>query len=168
MNESTNTHLSGKVAIGAGGERGFGRAMALALAEAGASVLIMAAKETTELERVAFEGPEGRILPFLGDVNDPTGCEDAVQAAVDAFGDLDILVNNAGRGMKYVSGDFLTAPTRFWETNPEVWRMIIDANVNGPFLMARAAVPVMLKRGWRRIINVSMNRETMRRAGFSP
>ena len=168
MTESTSTHLSAKVAIVTGGGRGLGRAMALALAAAGANVVITAAREITELERVASEGPEGRILPFLGDVTDPTGCEDAVQAAVVAFGGMDILVNNAGRGMKYVSEDFLTAPTRFWETDPAVWRLIIDTNVNGPFLMARAAVPVMLKGGWGRIINVSMNRETMRRAGFSP
>ena len=168
MTESTSGHLSGKVAIVTGGGRGLGRAMALALAAAGANVVFTAAREISEVERVASEGPDGRILPFLGDVTDPTGCEDAVQAAIDAFGGLDILVNNAGRGMKYVSEDFLTAPTRFWETDPDVWRMIIDTNVNGPFLMARAAVPVMLKRGWGRIINVSMNRETMRRAGFSP
>jgi NAD(P)-dependent dehydrogenase (short-subunit alcohol dehydrogenase family) len=49
-----------------------------------------------------------------------------------------------------------------------VWRMIVDTNVNGPFLMARAVVPQMLKQHWGRIINVSMNYETMRRAGFSP
>ena len=63
---------------------------------------------------------------------------------------------------------FLTKPTRFWETDPDVWRMVIDTNVNGPFLMARAAVPPMLAAGWGRIINISMNHETMRRAGFSP
>ncbi len=46
--------------------------------------------------------------------------------------------------------------------------MVIDTNVNGPFLMARAAAPVMRAAGWGRIVNISMNRETMRRAGFSP
>jgi 3-oxoacyl-[acyl-carrier protein] reductase len=46
--------------------------------------------------------------------------------------------------------------------------MVIDTNVNGPFLMARAAVPAMLGAGWGRIVNISMNHETMRRAGFSP
>ena len=46
--------------------------------------------------------------------------------------------------------------------------LVIDTNVNGPFLMARAAVPAMLERGSGRIVNVSMNRETMRRRGFSP
>ena len=84
------------------------------------------------------------------------------------FGRLDILVNDAGRGMKYVSEAFLTEPTRFWEVAPETWRMVIDTNVNGPFLMARAAVLSMLQSGWGRIINISMNYETMRRRGFSP
>ena len=70
--------------------------------------------------------------------------------------------------MKYVSEHFLTAPTRFWEVRPDVYRMVIDTNVNGPFLMARAAVAPMLRAGWGRIVNVSMSRETMRRAGFSP
>jgi NAD(P)-dependent dehydrogenase (short-subunit alcohol dehydrogenase family) len=46
--------------------------------------------------------------------------------------------------------------------------MVIDTNVNGPFLMARHAVPVMLKTGWGRIVNITMNQETIRRRGFSP
>lgn len=70
--------------------------------------------------------------------------------------------------MRYVSENFLTEPTRFWQTDLEVWRMVIDTNVNGPFFMARAAAPVMLDAGWGRIVNISMNHATMRRAGFSP
>ena len=81
---------------------------------------------------------------------------------------LDVLVNNAGRGMKYVSARFMTEPTKFWDADPEVWRMVIDTNVNGAFYMARAAAPVMRAAGWGRIVNISMNLETMRRAGFSP
>jgi 3-oxoacyl-[acyl-carrier protein] reductase len=70
--------------------------------------------------------------------------------------------------MKYVSEAFMTTPTRFWETDPQTWRMIINTNVNGPFLMSRAVVPHLLAAGWGRIINISMNYETMRRRGFSP
>jgi short chain dehydrogenase len=76
--------------------------------------------------------------------------------------------NNAGRGMKYVSDSFMTEPTRFWEVSPETWRLIMDTNANGPFLMARTVVPVMIRTGWGRIINISVSRETMRRRGFSP
>jgi 3-oxoacyl-[acyl-carrier protein] reductase len=50
--------------------------------------------------------------------------------------------------MKYVSDKFLTEPTRFWNIAPETWRMVIDTNVNGPFLMARLAAPVMVRAGW--------------------
>jgi len=46
--------------------------------------------------------------------------------------------------------------------------MVVDTNVNGPFMMARCAVPLMVKAGWGRIINVSVNHETIRRRGFSP
>jgi 3-oxoacyl-[acyl-carrier protein] reductase len=70
--------------------------------------------------------------------------------------------------MKFVSDRYRTEPTRFWETTPEPWRLLIDTDVNGPFLMARLAVPIMLKAGWGRIVNVSINGETMRRRGYSP
>lgn len=168
MSENNPGHLRGKIAIVTGGGRGLGRAMALALAAAGAGVIITAARELGEIGFVASEAAEGRIIPIMADVTNPDDCESVVQAAVDAFGHLDILVNNAGRGMKYVSEDFLTQPSRFWQTDPTTWQMVVDTNVNGPFFMARSAVPVMLKGCWGRIINVSMNRETMRRAGFSP
>src|SRR6202044_3534105 len=61
-----------------------------------------------------------------------------------------------------------TQPTRFWETPAAAWRLVIETNVVGPFLMARAAVPAMLEHRWGRIVNISMNAETMRRRGFSP
>jgi NAD(P)-dependent dehydrogenase (short-subunit alcohol dehydrogenase family) len=107
------------------------------------------------------------VLPLLTDVTQEDDCAEIVAAALERFGRLDILVNNAGRGVKYVSNEFLTEPTRFWEVTPETWRMVIDTNVNGPFMMARHAVPVMLKAGWGRIVNVSVSQGTMRRRGFS-
>ncbi|MEJ7932491.1 SDR family oxidoreductase [Ramlibacter sp. AN1015] len=70
--------------------------------------------------------------------------------------------------MKYVSERFLSEPTRFWDVDPQTWQVVIETNVNGPFLMARAALPHLLRAGWGRIINISMNHETMRRRGFSP
>lgn len=166
------TSLAGKVAVVTGGGRGLGRAMALGLAQAGAAVMITAARERSELDHVADEvraaTGTSRIVPVLADVTREDDCAALVQTAISTFGQLHILVNNAGRGMKYASPTFLTEPTRFWEVEPAVWRTIIDTNVNSPFLMARAVVPHMLRAGWGRIINISMNRETMRRAGFSP
>ena len=159
--------LAGRVAIVTGAGRGMGRAMAEALAAQGAMVIALASREGAELASVAAAG-HGRIIAHRADVTQPADCAEAVRLALDRFGRLDILVNNAGRGMKYVSEHFMTEPTKFWTTDPAAWRLVIDTNVNGPFLMAREAVPAMLRGGWGRIINVSMNRETMRRAGFSP
>lgn len=171
-NVPQNETLSGRVAIVTGGGRGMGRAMSLGLARAGARVVITAARNAEEISRVAaeirLECGEDRILPLLADVAHEEDCERVVSSALDRWGRVDILVNNAGRGMKFVSEHFMTEPTRFWEVDPKTWRMIIDTNVNGPFLMARAVVPHLLSAGWGRIVNISMNHETMRRRGFSP
>ena len=164
--------LAGTVAVVTGGGRGLGRAMVLGLAGAGARVVATAAREAREVEGVAGEaaarhGPDC-VVPLVADVTREEDCARVIEAALSCYGRVDVLVNNAGRGMKYVSPDFLTEPARFWETPADAWRLVIETNVNGPFLMARAAVPHMLRAGWGRIINISMNRETMRRTGFSP
>jgi NAD(P)-dependent dehydrogenase (short-subunit alcohol dehydrogenase family) len=169
---ANSNHVQGHVAIVTGGGRGLGRAMVLGLARAGIRVVATAAREAAEVDAVAEEARqscgEPRVLPIVADVTQESDCARVVDAAVEQFGRLDILVNNAGRGMKYVSNDFLTEPTRFWEVAPATWRMVIDTNVNGPFMMARHAVPVMLQTGWGRIVNVSVSQTTMRRRGFSP
>ena len=164
--------LQGRTAIVTGAGRGLGRAMVLGLAKAGVHVIATAAREVAEVEAVAKEAEKvrgtGLVIPLQADVAREADCAETVETVMRRFGRLDILVNNAGRGMKYVSEKFLSEPTRFWEVEPETWRMVIDTNVNGPFLMARLAAPTMVKAGWGRIINVSMNYETMRRRGFSP
>ncbi len=164
--------LEGKVAIVTGGGRGLGHAMTLGLARAGASVVVSAARQSDEVRAVAdainAELGARRVLALQADVTREADCRRLVDEAIAAFGGLHILINNAGRGMKYVSPTFLTEPTRFWEVDADTWRTIVDTNVNGPFLMARAAVPHLLRQGWGRVINITMNHETMRRAGFSP
>lgn len=157
-----------RVAIVTGGGRGLGRAMVLGLAAAGYRVLATAARDASEIAAVAREASTDRVVPLVADVSDPLDAQRTVATAIDRFGRLDILVNNAGRGMIEVSSEFLSTPTRFWETDPAIWQHVIATNVNGPFYMAHAAVPHMLSAGWGRVINISMNRETMRRKGFSP
>ena len=117
---------------------------------------------------MATEAGTDRVIPVLADVTREADVDGVVSAALERFARLDILVNNPGRGTRYVSESFMTEPTSFWEVEPETWRMVIDTNVNCPFLMARAATPLMVRAGWGRIVNVSISRSTMRRAGFSP
>jgi 3-oxoacyl-[acyl-carrier protein] reductase len=158
----------GKIAIVTGGGRGLGRAMALGLARAGFHVAITAAASREEIVAVSREAAPGQIHPFLSDVGSEPACAALIQEIEDEMGPPDVLVNNAGRGMRFVSDEFMTKPTRFWETEPKVWRSIIATNVNGPFYMSRAVAPSMIERGWGRIVNISMNHATMRRQGFSP
>jgi NAD(P)-dependent dehydrogenase (short-subunit alcohol dehydrogenase family) len=164
--------LSGKTAIVTGGGRGMGRSMALGLARAGASVVITAARNRREMDTVIEEAaktPEaGPIRPMLADAASEANCQRVVNETLKEFGGVHILVNNAGRGMRFVSEKFFDTPTKFWETDAAVWQMIVATNVNGPFLMARAAAPHMMRQRWGRIVNISINHETMRRPGFSP
>jgi NAD(P)-dependent dehydrogenase (short-subunit alcohol dehydrogenase family) len=168
MSEPVQTTASRKVAVITGGGRGLGAAMALGMARAGHNVVVTAAREPAEIEAIAAQAGRDQVLPLVADVTREEECERVVDAALKRFGSLDILVNNAGRGMKYVSARFMTEPTRFWETDTDAWRLVIDTNVNGPFYMTRAAVHSMMRQRWGRIINVSMSYETMQRAGFSP
>ncbi|MGA9751335.1 MAG: SDR family oxidoreductase [Acidobacteriota bacterium] len=161
--------LSGKVALVTGAGRGLGRAMALGLAAAGASVVAMARTEA-EVASSAREAEAGggRVVPLAADVTSQTDCRRAVSEALERFGALHLLVNNAGLGMRSVNAAFLTDPEPFWRAEATAWRALIDVNVNGPFLMAQAALPAMLANQWGRIVNVSMNYSTMGRKGFSP
>src|SRR5690349_9828393 len=164
--------LSENKAIVTGAGRGIGRSLALGLARAGANVVITAARNRQEIDLVAEEAakspPGGVIRQHLANVANEEDCQRVVSETLREFGSVHILVNNAGRGMRFVSEKFFDTPTKFSETDPAVWKMIVDANVNGPFLMARAVVPHMLKQRWGRIVNISINHETMRRPGFSP
>ncbi len=157
--------LVDKVALVTGGGRGIGEAIAEAFAREGAAVVVTAARERAEIEEVASK-IGGTAL--LADVSREEEVRSAVDSVLATCGRIDILVNNAARGMRFVNERFMTEPKPFWEADPESWRMVIDTNVSGVFLMTRAVVPHMLARGSGRIINITINQETMRRKGFSP
>jgi 3-oxoacyl-[acyl-carrier protein] reductase len=164
--------LSGKTAIVTGAGRGLGRCMALALARAGANVVITAMRNKREIDAVAEEAAQipdaGPVRPMLADAANEANCQRVVNETVREFGSVHILVNNAGRGMRFISEKFFDTPTKFWDADPAVWQLIVATNVNGPFLMSRAVVHYMMKQHWGRIINISINHETMRRPGFTP
>ena len=166
--------LEGKIAIVTGGGRGIGRAIAAALAGAGASLLITAARKSEELNAsaAAIAGSGGRVLAAQADVTREEDCRRVVALALAEFGGLHILVNNAGRGYRFVLEANRHLPEaerlKFWNTPPEIWRLIIDTNVTGPFLMAQAALPVLLAQRWGRILNIGATSGTMRKAGNAP
>ncbi|MGD0590307.1 MAG: SDR family oxidoreductase [Bacteroidota bacterium] len=157
--------LKDKVAIVTGGGRGIGKAIAGAFAREGAKVVVTAARQRDEIEQVASKIGGTAVL---ADVSNKDDVQKLVDSVVSDFGRIDILVNNAARGMKFVNENFMTEPKPFWEADPDIWRMVIDTNISGVFLMTRAVIPHMLERRFGRIINISMNHETMKRKGFTP
>lgn len=136
--------LDGRVAIVTGASSGLGVAFAIALAEAGAEV-VLAARRIERLEVTAAEvATRGRqALTVRADVSLPEDCTRIAGAAMERFGRVDVLVNNAGVG---------TAVPATRET-PQQFRRVIDLNLNGCYWMAQACGRVM-KRG-SSIINVS-------------
>lgn len=145
--------LDGKVAIVTGASRGVGRAVALALARAGADI-VLAAKTVSPhpklpgtLGTVAAEVSAlgRRALPVQTDVRDPDQIEAMVAAAASTFGRVDILVNNAGAA--------------WWhgidETPANKWNLVMEVNARGPFLCARAALPHLKRAGGGHIVNMS-------------
>ena len=162
--------LRERVAIVTGGGRGIGRAIALGYARAGADVLISAARNRAEAEAVAAESAAlpGRIEAVRADVTVRDDVERLVERALSLRGRIDVLVNNAARGMRFVNEHFMTEPRPFWEADPAAWRMVMETNTVGVFLMTRAVAPSMLAAGRGSIINVTINQATMVRRGFSP
>ena len=163
----SDTSLQNRVVLITGGSRGLGREMALALANAGAKVVITGAIASNALQTTLKELGNGAIaLP--ADVTNPRAATHAVTKTIETFGRLDVLINNAGIGMRLISETFNTQPTKFWEADPDAWRRIVDTNINGTFLMTRAAVPRMLAQGFGKIINISTSDQTMVRQGYAP
>ncbi|HTX10256.1 MAG TPA: SDR family oxidoreductase [Solirubrobacteraceae bacterium] len=162
--------LRGRVAIVTGGGRGIGRAIALGYAAAGADVVIGVARNLAEAEDAAgaAETLPGSVQAVRADVTTQADIDRLLEAALAINGRIDVLVNNAARGMLFVNERFMTDPAPFWEADPEAWRLVMETNTVGVFLMSRAVVPHMLAAGSGSIINVTINRETMVRRGFSP
>ncbi len=163
--------LTGKVAIVTGAGRGLGYAMALGLAEAGAAVVLLDKDaRTLNLSQYDITRHTGndRTLCVTADINQRKECERAVASAIKTFGGFDVLVNNAAMGPAHVARADETTSAKFWQADPAAWQLVIQTNVNGTFLMARAAAPHLVDRGWGRIINITTSLGTMQRRHNSP
>lgn len=161
-------HDRSLVVIVTGTSHGLGRATALGLAAAGVCVGAVYRRaddpEAAKLTAQASEqGCGRRLLAIRADVTCPAECQAAVDAIGAHFGGLHGLINNAARGMQHIG-----KTKRFYEVGIADWRAVVDTNINGPFLMAKAAAPVLVAQGWGRIVNVTNNYRTMQAAGYSP
>ncbi len=145
--------LEGKVAIVTGGSRSIGRAIALALAKAGADIVVAARTETEgempgTIHKTAGEvrALGRRALAVKTDVSKEAEVEGMVSQTMAEFGRIDVLVNNAG----------IIGPTKgVLETTTADWDAIVDVNLRGAFLCARAVAPVMAEQREGAIINIS-------------
>ncbi len=138
--------LDGKLAFVTGAGRGLGRAGALALAGAGANLaLVSRTRSQLEETAAAAERLGRKALVAVADTRDRAEVEAAVRAAVEAFGRIDILFNNAGTNIRK---NVVDMPDEDWQT-------IMDTNVKGAFLVARAVARQMVRQGSGAIINMS-------------
>ena len=123
--------VEGKVALVTGASGGIGRATAVALAAEGAQLVLGDVADLEAAAQAVFEAGDLPALALKLDVTSRTDAEAAVARAVEQFGRLDILVNNAGVGR----------PAPLAEVTDELWDWIMDINLKGPFICARAAAP---------------------------
>lgn len=165
--------LAQRAYIVTGASRGMGAEMAHALALAGGRVLLVAPdRDAAELGEAVAQinrdaGP-GRADAAVADIADIEACRIAVQMCLSAFGRLDGLISNAGLGPMHlnIAPHASTAP--FWEVDPGRWAEIIRVNVIGTFNMAHAVTPILIERGWGRIVNTSTGLSTIYREGGTP
>ena len=139
--------LEGKSAIVTGSSRGIGKAIALALADAGADVLVNYRESAQQAEEVAaaIAGKGREAVCVQADVTDAEAVDTMVKAAVEAFGKVDLLVNNAG----LVKDKFLAFMSE------ADWDEVLDTNLKGAFLCMKAVSKQMVRRKSGKIVNIS-------------
>ena len=133
----------GRVAIVTGASRGLGRAAAARLHERGASVAINVRDH--DRAQAAADSLGDRALAVPGDVAAPGVPEEIVNRTLEQFGRVDIIVNNAAHARS----------TRFPDLSADEWRQALEVNMTAPFLMMKAALPIMKRQQYGRIVNIS-------------
>ena len=138
--------FEGRIALVTGASQGIGRACALALAKAGATVAL-AARNEEKLSAVAaeIEAAGGKAATFALDVSDEASIKAGAKAILERYGKVEILVNNAG-----ITRDGLVLRMKRAD-----WDDVLSTNLTGAFLLTQALLSAMLKNRWGRIINIS-------------
>jgi 3-oxoacyl-[acyl-carrier protein] reductase len=138
--------LNEQTAIVSGGGTGIGHAVALALAREGAQVVVCGRRvEPLEKTVAAIAQMGGNGLALQADISDADDVSRLVKTTVDAYGTVDILINNAG----------IDGSGHIHEHDIEIWDRVMAVNLRGPFLMARAVLPMMRERQRGHIVNIS-------------
>jgi 3-oxoacyl-[acyl-carrier protein] reductase len=142
----TKRELDSMVAIVTGAGRNIGRAIALTLAESGASIVVNARSNRGEADAVAreIEANGGKALVHIGNVADPSAVQAMADAALKQFGRLDILVNNAA----------LRREKPFADMDYAEWREILDVTLDGTFHCVKACLPALRESGAGTIVNI--------------
>lgn len=145
MTNTVSPNLTGEVAIVTGGGRGIGRAISVALASAGATVVVVDLDPTDTV--VGIEASGGHAIAKTVDVTDQPAVDQMVHEVEQHFGAVDLLINNAGIGA--------ASTGRLWEVDPQRWWRTVEVDLRGPFLCARAVLPGMIHRRQGRLINMT-------------
>jgi NAD(P)-dependent dehydrogenase (short-subunit alcohol dehydrogenase family) len=161
--------IDGKRILITGSTSGLGLAMARALLSEKAKVLITG-RDQHKIDYLleTLRSFPGEAQGVALDVQSEESVRQVVKRMISLWGGIDVLINNAGVGMRTVNPEFLTDPKPFWDVSVQGFRDLIDTNLTGYFLVAKEVVPHFLERGRGRMINISMNHETMCRRGFIP
>ncbi len=143
----TSKPLAGKVALVTGASRGIGRAIALELANRGATIAISfrTGLSGAEVVRTEIEQLGGSSEIFQGDISDKLQARALVRQVLDTYERLDILVNNAG----------ITRDRSIRKMTDDDWTDVIDTNLNSAFYCTSAAIPAMIEQKFGRIVSVA-------------
>ncbi|MDP2953933.1 MAG: 3-oxoacyl-[acyl-carrier-protein] reductase [Chloroflexota bacterium] len=139
--------LSGRVALVTGSGRGIGRAIALRLAQEGATLVVndleVAGGGRAVAEEIQAAG--GQALAIAADISHPSSVQELMETAATSLGGIDIIVNNAG----------ITRDALIMRMSEEDWDRVLTINLKGAFLCTKAALRHMVRRRWGRIINIA-------------
>ena len=157
------------IVTGAGG--GIGQAFCKALVRSGIQVLavdLLRGRLAALDAEVKAGGLQNLLQTLAIDQCAASANERIIDLALSRFGTVDILVNNIGIGQGSLRADNWLNPVKFWEVTESQWQRYFAINSTSGFLLSRLAAPLMVERGWGRIINVTTSLGSMLRRGYTP